>query len=294
MMTGAASAGAQSSAPPATAGAAGEDMYQRARATWARRKFAASEPLYKEALSLGQLPPDETLDCYIHLGAARAMMKKKEGALAAFREAALIDPKFAVPAEASKRALPLAARAKRDEAQIGPVSLTADAPDSSVVGSTIKVQANLDPAHAAIFARIGILARDLAADTVYSHSEPAGTLVNFEVPANVATAKGTIIVRIAALDVHDNRLVSVERKVNIEAAAPPLSAPALAVTDLPKLKKADDVRREQDRKAGGGFWSTPWPYVVGGVALAAGGAAVFFATRSSDAVSVGAPRVAVR
>jgi hypothetical protein len=44
-------------------------------------------------------------------------------------------------------------------------------------------------------------------------------------------------------------------------------------------------------RKGGGFWSSPWPYVIGGVALAGAGTAVYFGTRPSEQVAVGAPTV---
>ena len=39
-------------------------------------------------------------------------------------------------------------------------------------------------------------------------------------------------------------------------------------------------------KKGGGFFSTPWPYLIGGVALAGGGAALYIMSRPGDAVTV--------
>jgi hypothetical protein len=44
-------------------------------------------------------------------------------------------------------------------------------------------------------------------------------------------------------------------------------------------------------KKSGGFWSTAWPWVLGGMAIAGGGAAVYFGTQRYDEVSVGAARV---
>jgi hypothetical protein len=56
--------------------------------------------------------------------------------------------------------------------------------------------------------------------------------------------------------------------------------------------KHEPIKKEDEKS--GGFWSTAWPYVLGGVALAAGGAAVYLGTRPTDDVTVGAARVTTR
>ena len=284
MTTVAASAQAQ------TAPAPGEAMYQRARIAWDRGEFGASEPLYKEALNLGGLAPDQTLDAYVHLGSARSIMGRKEGALAAFREAALIDPKFAVPSEAGKRTVNLAMVAKKDDAKIGAIVLRVEAPESAPAGQPIRVEAQLDATHAAIVPRLALLARDVASDAAHKRSEPSATSVVFEIPATFTATKGPIILRVAALDAHENRLMSVERRVTIESAKVE-PAPA-AVSEAPPPKKEKAQTAEQAK--GNGFWSTPWPYAIGGLALVAVGGAIFLGTRSSDDVTVGAPRLAVQ
>jgi len=68
-----------------------------------------------------------------------------------------------------------------------------------------------------------------------------------------------------------------------------IPGPPGATRPLPK-----EVEPDKSSKKGGGFWASPWPYVIGGVALAAGGAAVYLGTRPTDDVMVGGASVRVR
>jgi hypothetical protein len=281
-------------------GKTGAETLGRAKEAWDGGEFDRSEPLYREALDRGGLTASETLDCYVHLGAARAVMGRKSSALGAFRQAALLDPRFVVPPEAGKKANTLANQARRAEAKVGPFQLRTDVPESAPANKPFKVAATVDATHAALISKVGISARDPTSDKGFEKSEPAATSVSWEVPATVAQPNATVSVRVDALDGHDNRLVSIEKRVRIEAATEPapvavVAAPvpnpnAWAKTPPP----ANDEKKEDEPKKGGGFWTSPWPYVIGGAVLAAGGAAVYLGTRPTDDVTVGAASVRVR
>jgi hypothetical protein len=100
--------------------------------------------------------------------------------------------------------------------------------------------------------------------------------------------------------------VSVEKKVRIGPGPAPEPVPVVgpvnpAPTSSAQAKTAPDwskpipePKKDKDDSKKGGFWSSPWPYVIGGVALAAGGAAVYVATRPTDDVAVGGAAVRVR
>jgi hypothetical protein len=135
--------------------------------------------------------------------------------------------------------------------------------------------------------------------------------MHFEVPASVALPGATLLVRIDALDPHDNRLATREQSVHVEAFPPPApllsTAPLRPPIDLPKVPPAPPARAvmsfHSDAKGGetrdhagahGGFWSSPWPYVLGGVVLAAGGALAYYELRPTDDVSLGGARVVAR
>ena len=93
---------------------------------------------------------------------------------------------------------------------------------------------------------------------------------------------------ISTLDGHKNRLATAEDRVCVPEAPPALEPVAQkaehesTTAPLGKPPAGDtNVRR------GGGFWSSPWPYVIGGIAVAGAGAAVYFGTRPPENVSVG-------
>jgi hypothetical protein len=289
-------------APPPVAPPPGADALASARAAWDKGQIDAAETFYKSALDHGGLAPEDTLDAYVHLGTARAVLGKKTLARAAFRQAALIDRKFALPPEGGRKANAVASAARKEEAKLGSIRLAAKFPDQVPAGASFHVSATLDAKHAAVTAKIGIDARDEASGRHWSMSTVASSKVRFEVPADMVTPGATLVVRVDALDPHDNRLASRDARVTVEGTAPaeepppqPVAAPAPAVVTLPMMSfEAAAAPKERSEKSGGGFWSSPWPYLLGGVALAAGGAAVYIETRPTDDVSIGAARVNTR
>ena len=92
----------------------------------------------------------------------------------------------------------------------------------------------------------------------------------------------SILVHVDALDGHQNRLASAEERVKVPDAAP---SPVIAAKPSTKEK----ATKEPTKKTS--FFSTPWPYVAGGVALLGIAAAVFFGTRPAQNVQVGSPAV---
>ncbi len=294
--------------------APGAETLTRAREAWDKGDFDSAEPLYKEALDRGGLSSKDTLDCYVHLGTSRSVMGRKRDALIAFRRAALMDPRFVVPAEAGKRATQLANQARREEAKIGAFQLKTDVPEQVPSQKPFRVGATMDATHVSLISKIGLSARDPASDKSYERSDAAAGNMSFDLPASIAIPNATLTVRIDGLDAHDNRLVSVEKRVKVgpgTGAAEPLvgapvpagganakvAGPSAAVQPTPKELGKDTGRSSGDgsaNKKSGGFWGSPWPYVLGGVALAAGGAAVYLGTRPTDDVLVGGATVRVR
>jgi hypothetical protein len=285
--------------PPAP----GADALASARAAWDARHFAAAELSYKSALDHGGLAPADTLDAYVHLGAARARLGKKELARAAFRQAALIDRHFKTPHEAGKRAAAIAALARRDESKLGSIVLNATIPQSVPAGESFGVDATLDPKHAALTAELGIDARDPISGKHWETSEVAAPRMHFDVPATITLPGATLVIRIDALDPHDNRLATREQRVHVEAlVAPPVAEvapkpvtppPALSFTSDLGINKAVPVATKETSKHGG-VLSSPWFYVIGGLVLAAGGAFAYYELRPTDDVSLGGARVVAR
>jgi len=278
VLSAAATSYAQSPTPPAGAGA-----LSRARVAWQKGDFDLAEPLYKQAIDAGGLPPEDIVDAWAHLGAARAVMGQMKPAAEAFRQACVIDPKFVVPPEAGKRAVQLGEAVRRQNARVGPIAFQMSDPPASVkAGQAFGIDATLDSKHVPYVAKIGILARDPLTQKTFADSKTADTSVHFDVPGKIALPGATIVIRVDALDAHDNRLATAEKRIQVDGA--------IAKGEPPPPRKSDDEPKEQ-KKEGGGFWSSPWPYVIGGVVLAGAGGAAFYFTRQTDDVSVGSPRL---
>ena len=282
-------------APPAVA--AGQAALERAQAAWEKGDYDVAEPLYAEAVETGGLAPTDVLDAYVHLGSARVVLGKKIGALAAFRSAALLDPHFTVPPEAGKKAMVVAAQARRLLAKVGSVALHTTVLAEVPANASTVVDVTLDRAHAALAgSRIGIYAHDDGGALVHVASVKARTTARFELPGELMLPSTTLRVRVDWLDARANRLASTEDPIHVQALPTratgetvPKRRPAFALETAPVPPPAE---RHEGGK--GGFWHSPWPYVLGGAALAAAGTALYFATRSGDAVDVTGVRVLTR
>jgi hypothetical protein len=280
--------------PPAATAAAGAFALSSGRIAFAGRRWKDAEALYKSALDHGGLAPQETLEAYVHLGAARAALGRHDLARVAFRQAALIDAHFKVPREAGKHATAYAAAAKKEEAKLGSIVLNATIPQSVPAAESFGVDATLDARHARVTAKIGILARDPLTGRAWASSEVAATTVHFDVPADVVMPGATLVLRVDALDPHDNRLATREQRVRVEEAAPPptiaalpAAQPASGAAPATFTFTTDSGSRDKSAKHGG-FWSTPWPYFLGGLVLAAGGAVTYYELHPTDDVSLAA------
>jgi len=250
---------------------AGSAALERARASWNQGEFDTAEPAYQEALDKGGLSSDATLECFVKLGAVRAVLGKKELALAAFRTAALINQDFVVPAEAGKKAVALADAAKLQQAKVGvgPLKAEPSAPAEVESGAAFAVHVLLDPAHATVISRLGLSVFDGTTGKTYRFEEAAQSpVVHFRVPATIAMPGSMLVLHIDALDVHDNQLASAESRVKVR------STPTSTGTS-PFVASS------------GSFWSTPWPYLIGGTLLAAGGVGAYFLLRPPSQVAVG-------
>jgi hypothetical protein len=237
--------------------------------------YDVAEALFAEALDKGGLGPDELLEAYIDLGGARAVQGKKAAALAAFKNAALIDLQFAVPTEVGKRATPIAESARRQMKRVGQLSFHAEIPAHIAPQTRAGVDVTLDPAHAATpGTSLGITARDVASGASHSDSVPAAPTAHFDLPAALSLPSATLRVRVDWVDAHANRLASIEEPIHVQALSPFATVPPGAVVPPPE----SGSRR--------GFWHSPWPYILGTAALAGGAVAIYFATRPSGDVDV--------
>ncbi len=87
----------------------------------------------------------------------------------------------------------------------------------------------------------------------------------------------TLHVRVDALDAHDNQLATDDARVSVRP------------TPIAETHPTKDLLRPT---GGGGFWSTAWPWVIGGALVAAGGAVGgYFLLKPPDRVSIGPAQI---
>ena len=258
----------------------GKGALERANSAWSRGEFDIAETLYNEAIEQGGLRRDDTLDVYVHLGATRAVLGKKDAALVAFRQAALIEPEFKSPAEACKRAALLAEQAKKQQlSTMGRLELHATFPKRVQAGKTFDVPVKMEAAFATVLTKVAISVTDKLSDNTYTSDQPAGPEMSFMVPGKLVTGEAGLSVRLVGVDGHDNELVASEAKVAVEGGRSTLAS---ASQGTPPPDKGPPKK----------FFQTPWPYVLGGIALAAGGGALYwFVLRPADAIAVNQVRV---
>lgn len=259
----------------------GKGALDRATGAWGKGDYDTAETLFNEAIEQGGLSRKDTLEVYIHLGATRAVLGKREGALVAFRQAALMDPEFKSPLEAGKKAAQMAEQAKKQQlSNLGRIELHAKFPKRVQAGKTFDVPVRMDPAFSAVLSKVAISVTDQLSDKTYTSDQPAGAEMSFMVPAKLVTGEASLSVKLVGLDGRDNELVTTESRVAVDGKAPGgagLGGPSSPTPDKGPPKK---------------FWQTPWPYVLGGVALAAGGGALYyFVLRPADHIEVREVRV---
>lgn len=277
---------------------AGGPVLKQARAAWDRGSLEAAEALYRDALEKGGLASNEVVEGYVRLGSIRAVRGKKDSALAAFRAASILDATFAIPKEAGAKGARIAEKAKRDTAKIGSIQLGLQVPKDVSAGKPFKVVATLDKNHLPIANKIVVVAKDGTTGKDVTFDAKPEESVDFEVGSELTLPGANIVVRVDALDSHQNHLATAEDRVRVpdspggpavatgpaitKPATPAREASAPLATTVNQPPGADTAGRHS-----GSFWTSPWPYIIGGVALAGAGAAVYFGTRPSENVSVG-------
>jgi hypothetical protein len=274
----------------------GATPLRQARSACDRGSLENAEPLYREALEKGGLAPGEVLEGYVRLGSIRAALGKKDSALAAFRAASILDDKFAVPSEAGSKGVALAERAKKETARIGSIQLGIQVPKNITSGKSFKVTATLDKGHLPIVTKIALAAKDgTSAKEVTLDSKPDES-VDFEIGSDITLPGASILVHVDALDGHQNRLASAEERVKIPDkdgnanGAVGVGAAAVGGAAANALKPPTNDTSQQSKK-NRSFWASPWPYIIGGIAVVGVGTAVYFGTRPPAQVQLGSAGV---
>ena len=279
--------------------APGGPALRQARAQWDKGSMEQAESLYREALEKGGLAPTEVLEGYVRLGSIRAALKQKDKALAAFRAASILDATFTVPTEAQSLGLQLADKAKRDTAKIGSIQLAIQVPKETAAAKSFKVTATLDKGHLPIVSKIGVTAKDGTTGKEISLDAKPDESVEFEIGSDITLPGASILVHVDALDGHANRLASAEERVRVpdsggSGAVANNSNSSTTSSGTTTTTTKTTAPGDQVIRHGGGFWSSPWPYVIGGIAVAGIGSAVFFATRPPENITISQPAVTTK
>jgi hypothetical protein len=268
----------------------GEPVYTRANAAWARGEFDVAEALYHEALEQGGLSRAETLHSYVYMASARAVQGKRDQAMSAFRQAVLIDPSFVLPSEAGKKAKALGEQVRARDGRNGPFVMVALIPTRVSSGNAFAIGVQMDASRAALLTKVGLSVTSGMSGGAYQFEEDVPTptgentvKMKFDVPARMAMPGTEVHVKLAGLDPHDNELVTTEGHVTVAQGTG--EAGIVAASPTP-----DDHENKLEKKKGG-FWSSPFPYIIGGLILVGAGVGVYFATRPGDDVTLASVHV---
>jgi hypothetical protein len=266
---------------------ADEPLLMQAAKAWDAADLTTAGQLYEKALNEGGLYPSDVLVAYSRLGTVQAAMNQQNAALSSFRVAAALDPSFELPSEAGPKAKQIYKKARTESAkQGGKLEVTAEVPTSSQPGQAFTVTAHIPEAFVPLIDSVGISVRDPSVPSMkpFTQKKPAATTISFDVPGKVVISGASLLVRVDALDGHANRWASNESRVKVDQKD--LPAPIVAKEPSPD----DDENKEKDtKKKGKGFWSSPWPWVIGG-AIVVGTVATILMTRPTDSVDVKAPQ----
>jgi hypothetical protein len=262
----------------------------QASTAWEAAELSRAAELYEEALKQGGLQPADVLVAYARIGTVRAAMSNKVAALSAFRVAAALNPTFELPSEAGPKAAALYKKARADADQRGgKLELKAEVPTQGAAGAEFVVVAHMPEAFVPLIVDIGIAVYDPSLMTSvkpWSTKKPSATQVRFEVPGRVVLAGASLLVRVDALDEYGNSWVSAQSRVRVQAR----NDDAYATFGTADDPFRDDTPKQKpaEKSKGYGFWSSPWPWVIGG-AVVVGGTAAYLMTRPTNDVTVSEP-----
>ncbi len=277
-------AGQSSAVTPSSTSApkSGATELARGHAAWLRGEFDSAEFLFNAAITKGHLKKAELVDAWSSLGAARTVRGNKEGALTAFRRAATLEPKFPVADEAGKRASQLAdqARAETKEALEFRIEFANDIRPNEPFSVNVTMHAS----HMAYVSRVVTTAT--LAPAAKSIEFPPSEKMSFQLPKEFAVVDTVTTVDVRGFDVHDNEVIvdrfRVMPKAPIKAKRPVDANDRIVAGEPPK----------PEAKPGKPFFSTAWPWVIGGT-LVAGAAAGFLFYQFGPAQSVTLQEISV-
>lgn len=265
------------------ASAAETSALARANALWEQGEYAQAEKMYAAAIQGGSLQPDELVQAWAREGACLAYAGKKQAATDAFRNAAVLNPTFSVPDEVGPKAVAAAKPARAQASALGDFSLRAEVPKSATEGETWGWSAQIDSAHASLVSRVSARWSAAGAAATETTEKPGAERISFLSTKAVPAGAKLLELRLSALDKRGNvmKWVVVSVPVSARAAAPVVANAGAAQGPASPTAKPS------------GFWHSPWPWVIGGAALAAGAgtAYYYYGMRTPPDVNIEAPKI---
>ncbi len=236
----------------------------RGHAAWLRGDFEAARDLFAAAIERGNLLRSELLDAYIALGSAWTVFGQKDRALGAFRNAALIDQQFKVPEEFGKKAIQLSDTARKQAAKIGQITLQVEhAPFAPDTATDISVK--IDAAQSVLVTKLALRAESGRESSELEQA--TATELVFHLPKALVNGD-TVALSIRGLDAHGSEVVKYSETATVAGAVPRKGSRGALTTS------SDNGGASESKSK---FWSSPWPYVIGGAVLVgAATTAVYF------------------
>ena len=273
-------AAAQQASGPAPTNTTSSPAFEAANAAWERGAQADAGVAYEKAIEAGGLGPVETVIAYTRVGLTRAAVGKRDLALSAFRTASTIDPAFELPPDASPRARPLYEQARKEASARTRLGAKVSAPDKVAQGKVFLVKTEVGDEAAAYIDKVEVDVTDtLAKKSCQTSSQPVSESLTFEIAAKCATAGTTLVAQVRLLDAKGNRWVTQDVRIGVAAAEAEKKTALGAPAD-------EDAPPKKESKS---FFATPWPYLIGGAVLVAGGVSTFLLFRGNDRTTVRAP-----
>ena len=282
----------------APAGHASPKTFSKADAAWHSGELEGAKDLYEQALSEGDLNPDDVVIAYSRIGTVKAAMRDNPGALSAFRIAAAIDPAFELPPDSGPKAKELYAQARKEAGDQGlKLDITVNAPKEIPRREAFTIEVEIPEGFAVLVAQVVVTLEDKGAGKSYKKSLQAEPSLSFEFPGKVAQSGARFKVRAAAVDSQNNAWAVAETKMKVEGASSAGSEEEEEAGPVTWGSQEVDPFAEEGQKQGGpkkekSFFEKPvgWA-VIGGGALVVVGAVLFAsgAFSSPDSVNVKAP-----
>jgi hypothetical protein len=270
----------------------GKSRREVAEEAFGHEQYENAEKLFKKLIEDGELEKDAVISAYVRLGGSRAVLGKKDEAVKAFRAAAVLDPNFVPMPDGNPKAIEAAQLARSSVAKLGPLVFEAKIPERFEQGAKIAVVAIVDPAHLPMVSRLLVTLKqhDKEGAPVLLNkrelTDPSGsttlTLALDELPKDVP---GEVDVQVSALDKFNNKIASQTATRTLKLAG---SKEADSGGNIYGDKPSEGKKKKpSDEKDGVGIFSTAWPFVIGGVVLAAGGVSMYYFLSRPTVSSIG-------